>query len=135
MDQHDTTAIVIEKEEKFLLIQRGKAPEKGFWAVPGGHVDEGETALECAKRECKEEVGDVEVEKKHFFVFVHDVRIGHRHRCHTFRGKMKGPVKAGSDAEDAKWFSLEEMENLELTHYTKRIFNYLLFGDFKNNLF
>lgn len=132
LDQHDTTAIVIEKEGKFLLIKRGKPPEKGFWAVPGGHVDEGETPLECAKRECKEEVGEADIEEKPFFIFVHDVGIGHRHRAHVFKGEMKGEVTPGTDAEEAKWFSLEEMEREELTHYTKKILNFMFYGDIKD---
>jgi len=42
---HDTVSIVIEKDGKFLLIKRRNKPEKNYWAVPGGHVDEGETTL------------------------------------------------------------------------------------------
>lgn len=127
--QHDTTAVVIEKDGKYLLIKRGKFPEHGFWAVPGGHVDEGETVHECAVRECKEEVGDVEVEEKPFLVFIHDMNIGHRHKAHFFKGKMLGDPKAGSDADDAKWFTIEEMKSMELTHYTRKVINFILFGD------
>ena len=129
--QHDTTAIVIENQGKFLLVKRGKVPEKGFWAVPGGHLEEGEGVFECAKRECREEVGLVGVEKKPFLVFVHDVGIGHRHKAHIFKGALQGEARAGSDAEEARWFSLKEMASLELTHYTKKIFNFLLFGDIR----
>ncbi len=42
---------------KILLIKRGKEPQKGKLAVPGGFVDPGESAEEAAKRECKEEIG------------------------------------------------------------------------------
>jgi ADP-ribose pyrophosphatase YjhB (NUDIX family) len=123
---HDTTAIIIRKGGRFLLVRRANKPEKGFWAVPGGHVDEGESVWQAAQREAGEEVGDVEVDKKPFFVFVHDAGITHRHRAHVFFGKVTGEVKAGSDAEDVGWFSLKEMENLELTHYTKKIINHIL---------
>ena len=127
--QHDTTAIVIESDGKYLLVKRAKRPEKGFWAFPGGHVDEGETIHECAVRECKEEVGCVEVEQKPFCIFIHDMDLAHRHKGHGFKGKILGEPKAGSDAEEVKWFSIEEIGTVEITHYTKLIFNHMLFGE------
>ena len=39
-----------------LLQQRGGRIGYGLWALPGGHVEENETLLECALRELKEEV-------------------------------------------------------------------------------
>ncbi len=124
--RHGTTALVAMENGKFLLIKRGHSPEKGFWAFPGGHVDKGETPYICMLRESREEAGGFEIEKKPFFVFVHDAGICHRHRCHVFLGKPKGKTKAGSDAADLGWFSLKEMEKIELTHYTKKIINKML---------
>ncbi|KAL0041635.1 hypothetical protein WJX79_010229 [Trebouxia sp. C0005] len=40
-----------------LLIKRGKAPSKGLWSFPGGSQELGETLVECAIRESKEETG------------------------------------------------------------------------------
>ncbi|WP_308431129.1 NUDIX hydrolase, partial [Kitasatospora griseola] len=40
-----------------LLIERGKAPYKGLDALPGGHVDDGESPLAAAVRELEEETG------------------------------------------------------------------------------
>jgi 8-oxo-dGTP diphosphatase len=123
---HDTTAIVVKKGDKFLLIKRGEKPEKGYWAVPGGHVDKGETQYECARREAKEEVGEVKItSKKPVYVFVHDVDIGHRHKAHIFLGEVVGKIKAGSDAKEFSWFTIKQMRKIELTHYTKKVFNKL----------
>lgn len=43
----------------FLLCRRAKRlnAHSGQWALPGGRVDDGETAIEAALRECDEEVG------------------------------------------------------------------------------
>ena len=42
---------------KVLLIERGNEPFKGKWALPGGFMEIGETAEECARRELYEETG------------------------------------------------------------------------------
>jgi 8-oxo-dGTP diphosphatase len=43
------------KEPKIVLIERAKKPLG--WALPGGHVEYGESLEECIKREVKEETG------------------------------------------------------------------------------
>ncbi len=41
---------------KLLVIKRAREPSKGKFGLPGGFIDPGETAEECAIREAKEEV-------------------------------------------------------------------------------
>jgi 8-oxo-dGTP diphosphatase len=47
--------------DRILLVERGKDPLKGFWSLPGGVLETGETLAEGLRREVREETGlDVE---------------------------------------------------------------------------
>ncbi|MHC1636266.1 MAG: NUDIX domain-containing protein, partial [Candidatus Methanospirareceae archaeon] len=52
-----TVDVVIKKDEGYVFIKRKKEPYKGWWAIPGGIVEYGETVEEAARREAKEETG------------------------------------------------------------------------------
>ncbi len=51
------TAIVEFPANRILLIKRGTAVFKGYWALPGGRVNAGETARQAIIREVEEETG------------------------------------------------------------------------------
>lgn len=61
-----TAAAIIEfPNNKVLLIKRGTRVFRGYWALPGGRAELGETVEETVIREVKEETGlDVEILKK-----------------------------------------------------------------------
>lgn len=53
----NAASVALLHKGKVLLIQRAKAPWDGAWSLPGGRLEPGETAEECAARELKEELG------------------------------------------------------------------------------
>ncbi len=48
---------VVLRGDQVLLVQRGKAPDRGLWAYPGGAVNWGEPVARAALRELREETG------------------------------------------------------------------------------
>ncbi len=49
--RYTADVVVTTTDGHVLLIQRGWDPHKGAWALPGGHVDPGETSRAAAARE------------------------------------------------------------------------------------
>jgi 8-oxo-dGTP diphosphatase len=59
-----STAIIPYSDNKILLIKRNTRPFVGFWALPGGRMEPGETIDQTVIREVKEETGlDVKIVK------------------------------------------------------------------------
>ncbi|MFH0884956.1 MAG: NUDIX hydrolase [Candidatus Micrarchaeota archaeon] len=109
--------MILVENGKILLIRRGAEPFKGQWAVPGGRIEDGETAEECARREMKEETGlDVEILK--LTGIYSDPKRDPRGiiaAAYLVR-RVGGAVKGGDDAAEAKWFELGRLPVLCADH-------------------
>lgn len=101
-----------------LLIKRRNEPFRGFWALPGGFVEVGETVESACAREVLEETG-IKVEiKKLSGVYSNPDRDP---RCHTISiaflcEKTGGRLESADDAENARFFPLDEMPPLAFDH-------------------
>jgi ADP-ribose pyrophosphatase YjhB (NUDIX family) len=106
---------VIVDSGRILLVKRANEPGRGLWAVPGGKVSLGETLTEAARREALEETGlDVEIGS---VVWVGESITEHGHivlidfRCQVLGGELK----AGDDADEARWVDVAEAALMPLT--------------------
>ena len=106
------------KTLKVLLIKRGGEPYKNHWAFPGGFLEMNETIEEGAIRELKEETGLDNVFVQQFHAFS-DPNRDPRERIISI-GCLAvvniSDVKAGDDAEDAKWFPINQLPQLAFDH-------------------
>ncbi|MGH8912744.1 MAG: NUDIX hydrolase [Acidimicrobiia bacterium] len=111
--------VAVMDGDRILLIQRGRPPGRGLWAVPGGKVELGERLVDTARREVLEETGlDVEIGD---VVWVGEsIGPGHPPEWHytliDFLGSaVGGRLQPGDDAAVAEWFSLSAARDLPLT--------------------
>jgi len=108
---------VIRFKDGFVFVKRGKEPYKGWWALPGGIVEYGETVEEAVKREVKEETGlDIKIVKL-LGVYSKPDRDprGHYVSVVYLAEAVSNKLKASSDAEDVKVFS-KKPEKLAFDH-------------------
>lgn len=112
-------AILISSKRSVLLIERGREPYKGTWALPGGFVDMDESLEAACKRELEEETG-IQIREVKQFKAYGDVNRDPRHRTISvvFYAQTETELlsEAGDDAANARWFPLSDLPVLAFDH-------------------
>ena len=103
---------IIIKDKKVLLVYE---KNRNFWGFPKGHMEDGETEIETALREVKEEVGlDVEIDKKRRYTlnYVIGNEIDKTTVLYIAKAKNKKIIMQENEIENTKWCSFEEALNM-----------------------
>jgi len=123
-----TTTTPTTEPVRYLLIQRGKAPNKGLWSFPGGKIESNEGTMNAAKRELREEtgLGDDSTHTQQWTLKWYDdgpftcsdaIADGFHYvisQCFAEVIASSQPnIEASDDAMDAKWWSAKEVEVAE----------------------
>jgi 8-oxo-dGTP diphosphatase len=133
---------VVVRDRHALLVRRGKPPNQGLWAIPGGRVELGETLQQAVEREILEETG-ISV-RAGAPIYTFDVILrdeDDRVRFHyvivdMLADYISGELRAGDDAWETGWKTAQEIDTLPVYQATvdllRRVTN--LWGD-RNNPF
>ena len=106
---------------RILLVRRGHGPAAGWWSVPGGRVELGETLHEAVVRETAEETG-LAVVVERFLGWVERIdepeAAGGTH--FVILDFLVAPLDpdvapvAGDDAAEATWVGLDELDDYRI---------------------
>jgi 8-oxo-dGTP diphosphatase len=116
---------LVWRDGQVLLVNRGRPPLAGAWALPGGRIEPGETAAAAVIREVREEIGiaiDQPEQIDTVEVAVADeAGMGEdRFSIAVFRARFAaGLPRAGDDAAEARWVGMAEIAGLPLTEGTR----------------
>lgn len=118
--------IILSRDEAgnrvVLLIRRGGEPFAGSWALPGGFVDEGETAIQAAARELEEETGvkldspDLLAEIGFYDTPGRDPRGWTVSVAFCVDLPTMPPAKADDDAAEVQWHRLDNLPPMAFDH-------------------
>ena len=105
-----------------LLIKQKYGLLKDQWALVGGFVKDNETLNDAVNRELQEEAGIKVNYLEQLYTFGDDINRDPRFRVVSVAyfalvNSTKLMLKADSDAEDAKWFSIDELPPLAFDHH------------------
>lgn len=103
---------------RVLLVRRGRTPFRGYWAFPGGFVEQRETVEAALSRELFEETGLRGSAGAIVGVYSgpdRDPRKPTTSIAYLVRGRP-APPRAGDDAAGAAWVPLEEAAPLAFDH-------------------
>jgi 8-oxo-dGTP diphosphatase len=123
------------ENQKLLIDKPRKRPT---YQMIGGRVEEGETPLEAAIRECREELGDeaifdsslIELVMEFDEISTNDGVTNLHFYVFKYNGELKGNLSLSEEIEDFKWYETADGDEILSNALKNKVIPYCL----KNNL-
>ena len=119
--------VVVFKDDRVLLVRRGKPPRRGQWSLPGGRQRLGETVRAAAAREVAEEAG-LTIEVTALLDVVdsmtrdEDGSLAYHYTLVDFLAEWRaGAAAAGGDATEVAWADPDDLAPYDLWDETLRV--------------
>jgi ADP-ribose pyrophosphatase YjhB (NUDIX family) len=115
---------IILRRDRILMAQRGKEPLKGWWSLPGGALETGETLRDAVRREVREETGFEIRPLGVFEIFERIIRDAagtpeyHYVLIDYMCRIIGGAARAGDDVCRIEWVPRGELPSLQITEGT-----------------
>jgi mutator protein MutT len=103
--------IIFTDGQKILLLRRADGDHRNTWGQPGGKVEPGETPIDAAVRESKEECGVVTGSRIAQF---EEKDGGHQWTTYIYKIDKPFKCKLSHEHNKWKWFEFEELDNIDL---------------------
>ena len=129
--------VVFDGSGRVLLVQRSNPPQAGFWHIPGGRLEWGETLEACAKREVMEETG-IEVRPKTIVAIADRSIEGFHYIIVDFLAELESGAEVtpcpSSDAAAAVWVAPADFNEYPLVEGIREVIESSLRPSSKSSL-
>jgi len=129
-----SAVILIDKDSNEILISQRRDDQiyAGYWEFPGGKIEDGETAEQCAIREVKEEV-TVEIDNLSKFSFISEIRkdnhdVEYNIIVFIYSSRVTKDLVSPAEGQNTKWVSYDDIckynllpSNISLLENIKKI--------------
>jgi len=118
---------LIFRRNSILLVERGGNPLKGYWSLPGGLLETGETLEEGVAREVLEETGLVVKPVEFYGIFQRIMRDAKgRAEYHYLLADyvckvVGGELRPGDDSSRVEWVPRGRLKDYKMTEGTLEV--------------
>jgi 8-oxo-dGTP diphosphatase len=118
---------LIFRRGRVLLVERGREPLKGYWSLPGGVLETGETLEAGLRREVREETG-LEVKVSRLFEVFERIMPDEKGRSEYHYVLLdylcranSGALAAGDDVSRVEWVDERNLGEYRITEGTAAV--------------